>query len=52
VSRWYRPPEVILTEKDYNSAVDIWSLGCILAETLRCSKMQMNALIKEAKKDK
>lgn len=33
IARWYRPPEVILTEK-YNEAVDIWSLGCILAEML------------------
>lgn len=37
VSRWYRSPEVILTEKDYDSTLDIWSMGCILAETLSCS---------------
>jgi len=43
VSRWYRAPEVILTEKDYESTLDIWSMGCILAETLSCSQLQMDA---------
>lgn len=33
VTRWYRAPELILIQ-DYNSAVDIWSLGCILGELL------------------
>lgn len=36
VSRRYRPPEVILLEKNYDCAVDIWSLGCIFAEMLMC----------------
>ena len=35
-SRWYRPPEIILVEKNYDSAIDIWGLGCILAEMLFC----------------
>jgi len=38
VSRWYRPPEVILVEKNYNSAVDIWSTGCILSEMISCTE--------------
>lgn len=42
VSRWYRSPEVILTEKDYESSLDIWSLGCILAETLTCSQLYVD----------
>lgn len=33
VTRWYRAPELILIQP-YSSAVDIWSLGCILAELL------------------
>lgn len=33
-SRWYRAPEVVLLSKDYGQAMDIWSLGCILAELL------------------
>jgi len=31
VTRWYRAPEVILAQS-YTSAVDVWSVGCILAE--------------------
>ena len=34
VTRWYRPPEILLKETNYTTAVDIWSLGCILAEML------------------
>lgn len=37
-SRWYRPPEVILTEKEYCTQGDMWSLGCILAELLKLSE--------------
>ena len=32
VTRWYRAPEVILNASEYTKAVDIWSVGCILAE--------------------
>lgn len=35
-SRWYRPPEVILLDKNYDEKVDIWSSGCIVAELLFC----------------
>ena len=38
ISRWYRPPEVILQERRYDQAVDVWSLGCVLAEMLHCTK--------------
>jgi len=33
-TRWYRAPEVILSWKKYSTAVDMWSVGCILAEML------------------
>ena len=33
VTRWYRPPEIILLQ-EYASSVDMWSVGCILAELL------------------
>ena len=33
-TRWYRAPEVMLTFKQYTSAIDIWSTGCILAEMM------------------
>lgn len=31
-TRWYRAPEIVLGSKNYSKAVDIWSVGCILAE--------------------
>ena len=34
-TRWYRAPEVILSWRQYTSAIDVWSVGCILAELLR-----------------
>ncbi|KAL5109416.1 Dual specificity tyrosine-phosphorylation-regulated kinase 2 [Taenia crassiceps] len=37
-SRFYRAPEVILGCK-YNSSIDIWSFGCILAELLTGSPL-------------
>jgi serine/threonine protein kinase len=33
VTRWYRAPELILL-CDYTKAVDMWSVGCIMAELL------------------
>jgi mitogen-activated protein kinase 1/3 len=33
-TRWYRPPEIILIEKVYTTAVDMWSAGCVFAELL------------------
>jgi glycogen synthase kinase 3 beta len=32
VSRYYRAPELILGKKDYNSKIDIFAAGCIIAE--------------------
>jgi len=34
ITLWYRPPEILLGDKHYGSAVDMWSLGCIFAEML------------------
>jgi len=34
MTRWYRAPEVMVTSRHYDYAVDIWSVGCILAELL------------------
>jgi len=33
-TRWYRAPEVILSWKKYTAAIDVWSVGCILAELI------------------
>lgn len=34
ITLWYRPPEILLGDKLYTAAVDVWSLGCIFAEML------------------
>merc|ERR1712097_122414 len=39
VTRWYRAPELLLDKKNYNAAVDMWSVGCILAEMLGCKPL-------------
>ena len=31
-TRWYRAPEIILGSTSYTKAVDMWALGCIIAE--------------------
>ena len=33
-TRWYRAPEILLGKKNYTKGVDMWSLGCILAEMM------------------
>ncbi|AGO10631.1 AaceriABR177Cp [[Ashbya] aceris (nom. inval.)] len=32
VTRWYRAPELVLGDKNYTTAVDIWGIGCVFAE--------------------
>jgi cyclin-dependent kinase 2 len=32
ITLWYRAPEILLGGKDYSTAVDVWSMGCIFAE--------------------
>ncbi|XP_020568070.1 serine/threonine-protein kinase MAK isoform X3 [Oryzias latipes] len=36
-TRWYRAPEVLLRSSTYGSPIDLWAVGCIMAElyTLR-----------------
>ena len=33
ITRWYRPPELIL-RRSYDCSIDMWSAGCILGELL------------------
>lgn len=32
VTRWYRAPEVMYSIQDYSYKIDVWAMGCILAE--------------------
>lgn len=34
VTRWYRSPELLFGARQYGTGVDIWAVGCILAELL------------------
>lgn len=34
VTMWYRAPELLLGAKQYSTAIDMWSIGCIMAEML------------------
>ncbi|KAB7499834.1 Cyclin-dependent kinase 7 [Armadillidium nasatum] len=37
VTRWYRAPELLFGARAYGTGVDMWAIGCILAEMLvRC----------------
>lgn len=33
-TRWYRAPELIILERKYSNAIDIWSVGCIMGELM------------------
>jgi cyclin-dependent kinase 9 len=32
VTLWYRPPELLLGERNYGPAIDVWGAGCVMAE--------------------
>ena len=34
VTRWYRAPELLCGNENYGPPIDLWSVGCILAEML------------------
>ena len=34
VTLWYRAPELLLGETKYTAKIDIWSVGCVLAEMM------------------
>eukprot|EP01086_Lenisia_limosa_P010832 TRINITY_DN3559_c0_g1_i1.p1 TRINITY_DN3559_c0_g1~~TRINITY_DN3559_c0_g1_i1.p1 ORF type:complete len:325 (-),score=59.97 TRINITY_DN3559_c0_g1_i1:29-1003(-) len=38
VTLWYRAPEILLGCKQYSVPVDVWSVGCIMAEIINCSR--------------
>lgn len=35
VTRWYRPPELLLQLKNYTTAVDMWGVGCVFGEMFK-----------------
>lgn len=39
VTLWYRAPELLLGAKNYSTAIDMWSVGCIMGELLSKSPL-------------
>eukprot|EP00980_Cylindrotheca_fusiformis_P006145 scaffold1319_cov126-Cylindrotheca_fusiformis.AAC.34 len=37
ITLWYRPPELLLGAMNYTTKIDMWSVGCIIAEMFRRS---------------
>ncbi|KAL6713084.1 serine/threonine protein kinase, CMGC, CDC2/CDK subfamily [Lecanora helva] len=35
VTRWYRPPELLLQLKKYTPAIDMWGVGCVFGEMFK-----------------
>ena len=52
MTRIYRAPEVALLQKNYDTGVDIWSIGCVLAELMSIASTKVEAIdIKNESKD-
>ncbi|CAG9820417.1 unnamed protein product [Phaedon cochleariae] len=34
-TRWYRAPELLVGDTQYSTPVDVWAIGCVLAELIR-----------------
>ncbi len=35
VTRWYRPPELLLQLRRYTTAIDMWGVGCVFGEMFK-----------------
>jgi len=38
-TRWYRAPELLYGSRDYDQGIDMWAVGCILAEMINNSPL-------------
>jgi len=34
VTRWYRAPEVVVSNRNYSESIDLWAVGCVFAELI------------------
>jgi serine/threonine protein kinase len=50
-TRWYRAPELLVGDTHYGPQVDVWAVGCVLAElaTVRTQKFMFSTFIYELK---
>jgi mitogen-activated protein kinase 1/3 len=46
-TRWYRPPEVILQNREYDQQADVWSFACMLSEIIKCTLRSQKSLTME-----
>jgi len=46
-TRWYRAPELFFESNDYGPHIDVWSVGCILAELYRRRPLFQGASTKD-----
>lgn len=46
-TRWYRPPEVILQNREYDHQADVWSFACMLSEIVKCTLRSSGTLSME-----
>ncbi len=44
-TRWYRAPEILLGSTCYTKAVDMWAVGCIIAEMFVGEPLLPNQLL-------
>jgi mitogen-activated protein kinase 15 len=52
-SRWYRSPEQLMNARNYGTAIDMWSLGCVVGEMIQrkpifpgtCTLMQLSMIV-------
>ncbi|KAJ3315434.1 serine/threonine protein kinase, CMGC, CDC2/CDK sub [Boothiomyces sp. JEL0838] len=35
ITRWFRPPELLMGATEYDAAVDMWGVGCVFGEILK-----------------
>lgn len=33
-TRWYRPPQLLIGRDSYDKSIDLWSIGCVMAEMI------------------
>jgi len=48
VTRWYRPPELLLGARQYGAEIDIWGIGCVTSlPPYDCSYIQPRCVLGE-----
>jgi serine/threonine protein kinase len=43
VTRWYRPPELLLGARQYGAEIDIWGIGCVTFTISLTGPLTLNA---------